>query len=1325
MFRRHAFVLFLFCLCSSAVGSSIPPNYSAYTLNPLYKENPTLGWAEQRIEEKLGRGVVATPIDTGKVYIGWRLLKTDPEGIAFNVYRSTNDADAVKLNAELIQKTTDFIDADAPLDCNNAWWVAPVVQGIEQAASPRAELSAEPPMQQYISLKLRDDISGRGIHKVGIGDLDGDGEYDFIIKRPGGRVDPGRVQKSPDTFKVEGYKRDGTFLWRMDLGWSIELGTWYSPMIVYDFDGDGKAEVALKTGEGDHRDENGQVLTGPEYCSVLNGETGEVIDRVDWIARGQLSDWGDTTGNRASRHMMGVAYLDGKTPSLLVIRGIYGLMRIDAWYLQDKKLHKAWSWSNQTSGWKYQGQGQHNIHVADIDGDGCDEILNGSIAIDNDGRIMWSTGLGHGDRFYISDIDPERPGLEVLYSYEDPHPQNGLSLWDARTGNLIWGITEEIADNQMRFDFAADIDPSIPGMECWGDKFFFSAQGKNLGSPAPPDCEPIWWDGDLLRELIQGRGFWSRELSIFKYKGPTLTSGIEGRVILMADILGDWREELITYVGNEMRIYTTVIPARDRRVCLMQDPIYRLDVALRAMGYDQVPMTSYYLGVDSNDPNSTAAVTDQTPQDKTSEAVSPMVSQTENRRHQVSAESGIDRRALVTRHNVTLNKPDPLTPLSVGNGEFAFTADITGLQTFPDYHNKGMPLGTLAQWGWHTLPNPEGYKLDDVMEFFDVDGRKVPYASDKAGGYSPAGTWLRANPHRLHLGQIGLRLTKSDGSAVSIDDLDNISQTLDLWTGLLSSSFEIEGQPVKVLTVCHPERDLLSVRIESPLLQQGRLMVSLAFPYGSASWRGAADWEHPKLHTTALELADHQAILTRTLDADRYYVYLGWSQEADLRTKSQHEFEIYQHNASGGNAWLEIAFAFSPIPARGLLPDFHSVRTAAAHHWQRFWGTGGAIDFSQCSDPRAAELERRVVLSQYLTAIQCCGSCPPQETGLVNNSWFGKFHLEMHWWHAVHFALWDRLELLERSLPWYQSILPLAKKTAEQQGYRGARWPKMTSPHGRESPSQVGVFLIWQQPHPIYYAELCYRERRDRETLQRYKDIVFETAEFMASYPVWDEAGRRYVLGPALIPAQESYGPQKANNLNPTFELAYWCWGLETAQKWRQRLGMDCEPQWDRVIKLLSHPTIREGIYTAIETPPYTILHDHPSMVAALGFVPPTPLIDPNTMRRTLDNVLQSWEWPTTWGWDYPMLAMTAARLGEPEKAVDALFIESQKNRYLANGHNYQSARLPLYLPGNGGLLSAVAMMAAGWDGCADRPTPGFPDNGKWKIRWEGLKRMP
>lgn len=569
---------------------SIPPNFGFYKLNPEYQGEPqTLGWAATRIEERLGRGLIAMPAGTGRVYLSWRLLKSDPPSVAFNVYRSTDGAPEVRLNRRPIRQTTDFVDASAPLSRLNAWRVRAVVNGRELEPSGTARLPADAPVRNYLAIRLRDDLPLTSIDRVGVADLDGDGEYDFIVKRPRGVVDPGRIRRSPDTFKIEAYKHDGTFLWRRDLGWAIELGIWYSPMIVYDLDGDGRAEVALKTGEGDPRQPNGQVLSGPEYLSIWDGLTGQEIARTDWIPRGKPADWGDYSGNRMNRNMMGVAYLDGNTPALLVLRGIYGLMKMDAWLLHQGRLRKAWSWSNRTSGWKYQGQGQHSIHVADIDGDGKDEILNGSIAVDHDGRILWSTGLGHGDRFYVTDVDPRRPGLEVFYIYEDPHPQNGMSLWDARTGDLIWGLREEIEDNQLTHGLCADIDPAIPGMECWAEKYFFSAGGRRLAPPVPQQQAVVFWDADPLRELL-GRG------TISKWKGPTLNPPIEGAVMMVADIVGDWREEIITYLNGELRIYTTVIPATDRRVALMQDPIYRLDVAFRTMGYEHCPMTSYYLG---------------------------------------------------------------------------------------------------------------------------------------------------------------------------------------------------------------------------------------------------------------------------------------------------------------------------------------------------------------------------------------------------------------------------------------------------------------------------------------------------------------------------------------------------------------------------------------------------------------------------------------------------------------------------------------------------------------------------------------------------------
>lgn len=681
----------------------------------------------------------------------------------------------------------------------------------------------------------------------------------------------------------------------------------------------------------------------------------------------------------------------------------------------------------------------------------------------------------------------------------------------------------------------------------------------------------------------------------------------------------------------------------------------------------------------------------------------------------------IDRRALVARHNPVVRSVDPWATLSVGNGRFAFTADITGLQSFPEAYRE-LPLATQAEWGWHTFPNPEGYRLEDALAEYDTYGRPVPYASLQR---TPAGQWLRESPHRLSLARIGFELRKQDGTRVVPGDLDGIHQELDLWTGTLASRFRLEGRQVRVWTWAHPELDLLAVRVEAPELGAGQLAIRIAFPYGSSVHTGdPADWSKPERHRTEVVRQDSRAVAwQRTLDADRYFVRAAWAGPARLDREDAHAFRL---EPSDGVGRFELAVAFSPEPVAAPLPDASAVERASREHWERFWSTGGALDLGGSSDPRAPELERRIVLSQYLTAIQCSGSMPPQETGLTFNSWHGKFHLEMHWWHAVHFALWDRLPLLERSLPWYRSILPRAREWARRQGYAGARWPKMVGPDGRESPSTIGPFLIWQQPHPIHYAELVYRARPERSVLEAYREIVFETAAFMASYAHWDEARGRYVLGPPLIPAQELHPPE--TTFNPTFELAYWEFGLETAQRWRERLGLPRDPAWERVLRHLSPLPMRDGLYLNAESAPHTFTdpdqrRDHPTLLGAFGFVA-SPRVDREAMRRTLRRVLADWQWEETWGWDYPLVAMTAARLGEPELAVDALLMDTPKNRYLPNGHNYQRPGLTIYLPGNGGLLAATAMMAAGWDGGPDRHAPGFPSRG-WSVRWENLRRMP
>src|SRR2546425_788046 len=680
----------------------------------------------------------------------------------------------------------------------------------------------------------------------------------------------------------------------------------------------------------------------------------------------------------------------------------------------------------------------------------------------------------------------------------------------------------------------------------------------------------------------------------------------------------------------------------------------------------------------------------------------------------------IDRKGLVARHSPSLYKLDPLSPLSLGNGEFAFTADITGLQTFPREYEKSMPLCTMSQWGWHTTPLPAGLDPKTLrLTQYETHGRLIGYATSD-DGQRQLFKWLRENPHRLHLGQIGLRLRRSDGREAQPTDVSAIAQSLDLWTGILVSHFKFEGEPVRVKTAVHPDLDLLSVAIESNLIGAQRLAVRIAFPYGSTEMQ-AADWSKLDRHRSeVISQSKHTVDISRTLDRDKYYVAIAWSGEASLATEKTHEFLL---KPIGRQNRLEFVVAFSSggevLRGARNLTDAAATFAASARHWQRFWSEGGAIDFSGSRDPRATELERRVVLSQYLTAIHCSGSMPPQETGLMVNSWCGKFHLEMHWWHAAHFALWNRLPLLERSLGWYASILPGARELARSQGYRGARWPKMVGPEGHDSPSPIGPLLIWQQPHPIFYAELCYLTYRNRATLERYREVVFESAEFMASYAYFEKERQRYVLGPPLIPAQENHPPRET--WNPTFELAYWAYGLSTAQRWRERLAIKRNVEWDRVIAKLSALPVRDRVYLAHENCPQTYTernYDHPSMLGALGMLAGEG-VNPETMRRTLRRVMNDWQWDKTWGWDYPLTAMTAARLGESKLALDALLMETEKNRYLPNGHNWQRPNLPCYLPGNGGLLYAIAMMAGGWRGAPMKHAPGFPSDGSWNMRVE------
>lgn len=687
-----------------------------------------------------------------------------------------------------------------------------------------------------------------------------------------------------------------------------------------------------------------------------------------------------------------------------------------------------------------------------------------------------------------------------------------------------------------------------------------------------------------------------------------------------------------------------------------------------------------------------------------------------------SGQEPIDREALVTRNNPHVTTPDTLSSLSVGNGEFAYTVDITGLQTFPEDYKKGVPLGTQSQWGWHSFPNPENFKPEEVLKEYDFGrGHKELYSCQfkEKGRQKDACDWLRKNPHRLHLGIVGLEFDQP----VKLADVHDINQKLDMWNGKITSHFTVNGRSYDLETACHPQRDLIAASVVAP----AKTGIKLHFPYPTGGHcDDACDWNSNDKHTTQIISQDAQnAVIRHSLDSTTYYVRLTWEGQAKLTEKEKNYFVLLPADST---------FSFSceflpqePVQDNKPLPPFGETAAAASQSWQSFWTKGAAVDFSHCTDPRAKELERRVVLSQYLLAIQCAGSTPPQETGLTYNSWFGKFHLEMIWWHQSWLPLWGHPELLERTLAWYDKAEPKAREIAARQGFDGVRWMKMTDPSGEEAPSNVGSFLIWQQPHYIYLSELAYRANPNDSTLARYARLVDETARFMYSFATYEPERDRYVLKGA-IPAQETL--RAAETVNPPFELSYWHFALQTAQQWRERQGLERNAQWDELLAKLSPLAYNEdSLYLAAETATDTykdirFTSDHMAVLGSVGILPMNDLIRPDYMRNTLDWIWDNWNWNKTWGWDYPMTAMNAARLGEPEKAVGALLMDKRTNTYLPNGHNYQDGRLRCYLPGNGGLLTAVAMMCAGWDGCTTH-NPGFPQDGTWDVRWEGLQPMP
>ena len=604
--------------------------------------------------ENLDRGLIAVRRSSSQVYLGWRLLGQDPSEIGFHVYRSTAGEEPIRLTSSPVFQTTDYIDSTADLSQTNRYSIRPVINSVEQTTQKSFELAAQAPIQQRLSIPLQvpppGDDYDYSANDLSVGDVDGDGEFEFILKwNPSNAKDNAQTGVTGNVY-LDAYRLSGEQLWRIDLGHNIRAGSHYTQFMVYDFDGDGAAEVITKTAPGtidgqgepvllgddqvtdDYRNGGGYIIDGPEYLTVFSGLTGANLSTAPFEpARGSVDQWGDSYGNRADRFTAGVAYLDGSRPSLIFGRGYYhprtgndrARNELAAYDYRDGQLSLRWHFRageniHDDLNVEYVGQGAHSLSVGDVDFDGRDEIIYGAAAIDDDGTGLYSTGLGHGDALHLADMDPTRPGLEVFMAHEveSEHGGVGGELRDAATGELILSVP---GSGDVGRGVAGDIDPNSPGFELWtsANDEIYNVAGETLyGKPSNMFTNfLVWWDADLSRELLDrttisewnnpGRSNFDLDPGASGLQwyapGASHNNGTKATPSLSGDILGDWREEVVWRRSDSsfLDIYTTVIPANNRMITLLHDTQYRTAIAWQNTGYNQPPHPSFYLGAET------------------------------------------------------------------------------------------------------------------------------------------------------------------------------------------------------------------------------------------------------------------------------------------------------------------------------------------------------------------------------------------------------------------------------------------------------------------------------------------------------------------------------------------------------------------------------------------------------------------------------------------------------------------------------------------------------------------------------------------------------